>query len=124
MKQKSDSVAAINAYTYLNYSNVPLIDASLSINATLLKTNTLNGTVYGASLSRDLFSDKLYAQIEYRMVDYQFLRSASTLHQDIVDFNLSYMFSKKLFLSVDYELTKEDSGNKMNSLFMNLTRRF
>lgn len=124
MKQKSDSVAAINAYTYLNYSNVPLIDASLSINATLLKTNTLNGTVYGASLSRDLFSDKLYAQIEYRMVDYQFLRSASTLHQDIIDFNLSYMFSKKLFLSVDYELTKEDSGNKMNSLFINLTRRF
>lgn len=124
IKQKSDSIASINAYTYLNYSNVPFIDASLNINATLLKTNYMNGTVYGASLSRDFFSSKLYAELEYRMVDYQFRRSWSTLHQDIIDLNLSYMFSKKLMISADYEWTLEDSSNRSNSLFINLTRRF
>lgn len=123
-KQKSDSIASINAYTYLNYSDVPLIHASFNVNATLLKTNNLNGTIYGASLSRDLFWDKLYAEIGYRMVDYQFKQSDSTLHQDIFDLSLSYMFSKRLILSGDYEYTKEDTSNHMNSLFLNLTCRF
>ena len=124
MKAESDSIAAINGYTYLTYSNLPLIDADLSINATLMKTNYMNGTIYGATLSRDFLDNKIFLEIGYRFADSQFSRSESTLHQDIFDINLSYMFSKKLILSADYEYTKEDSENRQNSLFLNLTRRF
>lgn len=124
MKQKMDYDPAINAYTFLNYTNTPLINASMNINATLLKTNNLDGSIYGATLSRDFFSSKLFAEVGYRMVDYQFKRLDSTLHQDIYSLSLSYVFSQKMILSGDYEYTKEDTANDIHSLFMNLTYRF
>lgn len=123
IKGKSDSIAAINGYTYLTYSNLPLIDAALSINATLMKTNYMNGTIYGATLSRDFFGNKVYLELGYRFADSQFKRSVSTLHQDIYDASLSYMISKQWIISGDFEHSVEDD-NRINTLFVNLTRRF
>ncbi|WP_243347672.1 hypothetical protein [Parabacteroides sp. FAFU027] len=112
-----------NASTYLSFPDLPWIHASLMINATLLKTQYLDGTIYGASLSRDIIPGKLFGQLEYRLVDYQFNNSPSTLPQNIGEFSLNWQVAKRLMFSADYEFTKE-SGPNYHRIFLNLTQRF
>jgi hypothetical protein len=114
---------SLNINTYLNYSNVPILNISATINATMLETSYMNGRVYGITLSRDFIQGKLFTEFEYRMVDYTFLNGTSTLKQDIAELSLSWRLSKKLMISADYELSIED-GNNLHSVYLNLTKRF
>lgn len=121
--QKSDPVPSINANSYLNYSQLPLILTSVTVNATLLKTNYIDGMVYGISLSRDLISGKIYTSIEYRLVNYTYKSSSITLRQNIAELSLSWRIAKKLTLSADYEATYEKDNN-LGRIYINLTKRF
>ena len=121
--QKSDPVASINANSYLSYSQLPVLLTSLTINATYLKTNYINGMVYGALLSRDLLEGKIYTSLEYRMVDYKYVNSQIKLRQNIGELSVYWRIMKKLMLSADYEATYE-TGNNLQRIFLNLTIRF
>ncbi|NEW84061.1 MAG: hypothetical protein GZ094_17070 [Mariniphaga sp.] len=121
--QKSDPVPSINANSYLNYSLIPLILTSATINATLLKTNYIDGMVYGITLARDLLSGKIYTSLEYRLVNYTYANSHITLRQDIAELSVSWRIAKKLMLSADYEATYEKDNN-LGRIYLNLTQRF
>ncbi len=121
--QKSDPVPSINANSYLNYSQLPVVLTSATINATLLKTNYINGMVYGIMLARDLLSGKIYTSLEYRLVNYTYVNSHITLRQDIAELSVSWRIAKKLMLSADYEATYEKDNN-MGRIYLNLTKRF
>ena len=121
--QKSDPVPSINANSYLNYSQLPLILTSVTLNATLLKTNYIDGMVYGLMLSRDLFSGKVYTSVEYRLVNYTYKNSQIKLRQDIAELSLSWRIARKLTLSADYEATYEKDNNS-GRFYINLTARF
>ncbi len=121
--QKSDPTPGINANSYFNYSLVPFILASATINATLLKTNYIDGMVYGISLSRDFISGKLYTSLEYRLVNYTYKNKSISLNQDIAELSLSWRIAKKTTLSVNYESTFEKDNN-LGRLYLNLTQRF
>jgi len=114
---------SLNGYTYLTYSQIPLIDASITINATALKTSYVTGMIYGASLSRDFFNGKFYAELSYQKVNYTFTTTTQLL-QDIADVNLSWRFTRKLFFSMDVEAMKDTNSNLQGSLFFNITQRF
>jgi len=121
--QKSDPKPSIHASSYINYSQLPFIHVSTTINATKLKTAYLDGMMYGLQFSRDLISGKLSAELEGRYVDYQFLNSASTLQQKIGEFSLYWQIANKMALSVDFEETFE-KGTNYSRIFLNLTKRF
>jgi len=121
--QKSDPIPSINANSYLNYSQLPVILSSLTINATLLKTNYIDGMVYGMMLSRDLISGKVYTSVEYRLVNYTYINSQIKLRQDIAELSLSWRMTRKLSLSADYEATYEKDNNS-GRIFLHLTHRF
>ena len=121
--QKSDPVPSINANSYLNYSLLPLILTSVTLNATLLKTNYIDGMVYGVTLARDLLSGKIYTSLEYRLVNYTYANSHITLRQDIAELSVSWRIAKKLMLSADYEATYEKDNN-LGRIYLNLTQRF
>ena len=95
----------------------------MTVNATLLKTNYIDGMVYGISLSRDLISGKIYTSIEYRLVNYTYKSSSITLRQNIAELSLSWRIAKKLTLSADYEATYEKDNN-LGRIYINLTKRF
>ena len=114
---------SLNGYTYLTYSQIPLIDASITINATALKTSYVTGMIYGASLSRDFFNGKFYGELSYQKVNYTFTTTTQLL-QDIADVNLSWRFTRKLFFSMDVEAMKDTNSNLQGSLFFNITQRF
>ncbi len=109
--QKSDPTPSINAYSYLNYSLVPGILTSTTINATLLKSNYIDGMVYGVSLSRDIIYGQVYTELQYRLVNYTYKNSHLSLRQDIAELSLSWRIAKKLTLSADFEVTHETSSN-------------
>lgn len=114
---------SLNGYTYLTYSQIPFIDASITINATALKTSYLSGIIYGGSLSRDFFNGKLYAELSYQNVNYTFATTTQLL-ENIADLNLSWRITRKLFLSMNLEAMKDTNSNLQGRLFFNITQRF
>jgi len=114
---------SLNGYTYLTYSQLPVIDASLTISATALKTNYLNGMIYGASLSRDFFNGKLFAELSYQNVNYTFTTTTQLLENN-ADVDLSWRITRKLIFSMDFEAMKDTNSNLQGHLFFNITQRF
>jgi hypothetical protein len=115
---------SLNGYSYLTYTNIPWINASATINFTALRTSYVNGTIYGGNLSRDLYKGKIYADLSYRYVNYQFTNSAAPLKQNIGELSFSWRIKKKLMLSTDFEATFDSNSNLSGRLFLNLTQRF
>lgn len=121
--KKSDLTPSVNANTYLSYTELPWIKAYATLDVTYLKTSYFNGMVYGASLSKDLMDGKIYGELKYRMVNYDYTNSTSTLMQNIADCSISWRLAKKLMLSADVEGTLESNNNALR-IYLNLTRRF
>jgi hypothetical protein len=114
---------SLNGYTYLTYSQVPLIDASFTINATALKTSYLSGMIYGASLSRDFFNGRFYADLSYQNVKYTY-NTTTQLLENSTDIDLSWRITRKLIFSMDMEFLKDTNTNFQGHLFFNITQRF
>jgi hypothetical protein len=109
------SEESMNAISYLTYSKIPLIDASLTINGTALQTANISGFIYGASMSKSFIDDNLSLEFEYR--------KALIYSQDIAELSLSWNFSKGLIFSADFEATKEQ-GETAGRIFFNISKRF
>lgn len=123
---RTDTVASMNANGYLSYSRLPL-DITATLNATLFKTGYTNGTVYGASLSRDFFDGKLNTELQYRLANYNLTRGQA-FKQNIAELDISWQIAKKLYLSADIEATleKDVDGAPINSarIFLSISKRF
>lgn len=118
------STSSVNGNSYLTYTQLPFIDASFTIDVTLLKSDYLDGMIYGGALSRDFVNGKIFVELSYRYVDYTFVRTTSNLKQNIAALNLSWRIAKKLTLSADFEGTKDTSNNLDGRLFLNISQRF
>jgi hypothetical protein len=108
---------------YATYTRLPLIKASFSISANLMQTGYLDGQVYGARLTKDLAKGKLFAMLNYRMVNFDYVNTSSQLNQHISEIDLAYRFNKKLYLSVNFETTFQEENN-YNRVYLNLRRKF
>jgi len=120
---KSDPKASTNLYSYITYSNVPWINASATLSATLMKTSYINGSIYSLGLSRDIVPGKLYGGVSYRYVDYRFVNSETPLKQNMAEMDMTWRIMKKLSMSLNYEGTFE-KGRNYERIYVNLTQRF
>jgi len=111
--QTPTSKESMNAISYLTYSKIPLIDASVTVTGTALQTSNFSGFIYGASMSKEF--GNLSAEIEYR--------KALIFAQDIAELSLSWRLSKSLMLSTDFEATLEH-GETSGRVFLNISQRF
>ncbi len=105
------------------YTRVPLINASLTISGNLMQTSYLNGQTIGGRISKSVLKGKLYTSLNYRWVKFDYVKFSSQLKQHTSDLDLSYYFNKKLYLSVNYEVTFQDAHN-YNRLYLNLRKKF
>jgi hypothetical protein len=120
---KVDPRPSKNLYSYVTYSNVPWLNASATVSATILETTYLSGSIYSIGLSRDLIPGKLYGGLDYRHVNYKFLNSESPLVQNMAEMNMTWRILKKLSCSLNYEGTFE-KGRNYDRIYVNLTQRF
>ena len=108
---------------FATWTRVPTLNASLSISANLMQTSYLDGQVYGARLSKNLVSGKLYTMLHYRWVDFKYVNTLTNLQQHIGELDLSWQFSKKLYISANYEATFQEQ-QLFNRLYLNLRIKF
>lgn len=130
--------AAINAHSYLTYTNIPYINTAVTISATALKSYSVNTSMYDISLSRDIIEGKLSADLQYSLVNYNYndthnaktVSSSSimvfeglSLMQNIASLSFNWRLTKNLMLSADFEGTL-DVDNKYGRMFLNISQRF
>jgi len=120
---KQDPRPSKNLYSYVTYSNVPWINASATLSATLMETIYVNGSIYSLGLSRDIIPGKVSGGLGYRYVDYKFVNSESPLIQNMAEMDLTWRIMKKLSCSLNYEGTFE-KGRNYGRIYVNLTQRF
>jgi hypothetical protein len=120
---KNDPRATNTLNGNVTYTKIPLINSSLSMTANLMQTSYLDGQIYGARLSKDIIPGKLFGMLNYRWVQFDYTNTVTQLRQNIAEADLSYQFSKKLYLSVNYEATLQTNEN-FNRLYLNLRWKF
>jgi outer membrane receptor protein involved in Fe transport len=120
---KLDPRPSKNLYSYVTYSNLPWLNASATISATILETTYLSGSIYSIGLSRDLIPGKLYGGLDYRHVNYKFVNAEAPLVQNMAEMNMTWRIMKKLSCSLNYEGTFEKARN-YDRIYVNLTQRF
>ena len=120
---KLDPRPSKNLYSYVTYSNVPWLNATATVSATLLETSYLSGSIYSIGLSRDLIPGKLYGGLDYRHVNYKFVNSETPLVQNMAEMSMTWRIMKKLSCSLNYEGTFEKAKN-YDRIYVNLTQRF
>jgi hypothetical protein len=108
---------------FIAFNQLPWIKVSATLTANLLKTSYLDGQIYGIRLARDIIPGKMFAEVNYRYIDYKFLNSTSTLVQNIAQANISWQLKHKMSFSVDYELTLENV-NKYHRIYVSFSKRF
>lgn len=121
--RKDDPRPTMNANGNVTYSQVPGIGASVTLSATWLETNYLNGIVYGAGISKDIVPDKLSGGLKYRYVDYLYRSSEMALVQHVAEANISWTIYRKLLFSVYYEGTFEKEI-PYHRVYLNISQRF
>jgi hypothetical protein len=105
------------------WSKMPAINTTLSLTASILQTNYLDGQIYGARLSKYFLEDQLSTSASYRYGNFDYLNAFTNLVQHIAEIDLSYRATKKVFISLNLESTFQ-KDNQFNRLYMNLRRNF
>ena len=113
--QTPTSHESMNAMSYLTYSNLPWINASLTVSGTALRSVNQSGFIYGANMTKDFLQGKLALDVEYR--------KAQIFAQDIAQIGVLWRITNDLILSADMEATFEDSNTNAR-LFFNISKRF
>ncbi|MFH1118397.1 MAG: hypothetical protein V1775_01150 [Bacteroidota bacterium] len=121
--RKNDPKASENLYAYATYSQIPFIDVSATLSATLLSTSYLNGNIFGLSLARDLIRGKLSGGFTYRFIDYKYANSGYNQMQHTGEISLNWKIIKKLSCSFYYEGTY-DSRYLLNRIYVQLSKSF
>jgi hypothetical protein len=120
---RSDPHPSRNIYGYLTYYQVPGLLVSFTLTGTYLESAFMNGKIYGADISKDLFKGKFQTTIGYRYIDYTLPESKLSVLQNIGQMSIFWLFSKKMSFSANYEGTFE-KHDKYNRVYLQLRKRF
>ncbi len=120
---RSDPQPSKNIYSYFTYSQLPGLNASITVSGTLLGSSFLNGKMLAINVSRDFFQGKVQTILGYRYVDYNQAENLLDITQNIGEMNISWYFYNNMSLSVDFESTFEPK-NKYNRIYLQIRKRF
>jgi hypothetical protein len=121
--QKDVPRASINLHKYITISQVPGLRTSATLSAIWLQSPYLDGIIYGIRTGRDFLKGKLYSEIEYRMVSYNYTNIENPLDSKIAALQLTYRLTRKLSLSCQYE-GEFQTSNTYQRIYTNLIQRF
>jgi len=120
---KTDPKPSENVYGYLTYSQIGGTNFSATISGTYLKSSYMTGVIEGAGITHGFFTDKLFAELGYKYVNYNMPESSTKINQNVAELNISMPVAKKLFLSAYYEGTFEKS-DKYSRIYLQVRIRF
>lgn len=113
-----------NYVANLSITQIPKIQASINLNYNYMDTYYFNGSIWGASVNKDLFKGLISTEISYRKVDYSFInQEQGTLNQHIWGASLNLYGKKRTSLMLSYEGTIEPTV-QYGRYYLTLTQRF
>jgi hypothetical protein len=121
--KNSNSGDSRNLNGYISFYNIPAVKTSATISATYLESDYLTGKILNFNINRELFKGKLYTDLGYQFVNYQYTGNSVAFNQNIVNVSASWSVIKNLTLSVGFEETFE-SQNQSSRLNLQLRKRF
>ncbi len=114
--------SSYNLRPYLRLSSVPLLNASMMVSANWFETGFVTGKIFGIRMSRPLIKSVLQADLRYRLVLYDYVRSNVTSQQHITGLNLTWRIMKTLSLIGSVESGINNNGN--TRMYLKLIQRF
>ena len=118
-----DGKPTTNINGFFNFAQLPVLKLSTTLNVNSLKTSYVDGMIYGIRFDKDLLNGKMNWSLNYRYVDYTYLASSGKRIEHIGAIDLSYQFSRKFSMSVNYEGTFE-TQNIYHQIYCSLIKRF
>ncbi len=118
--QPSDPKPSKNFNGTLSYANIPFLDIVPSVSYIKIISSYLDGTIWGAGLSRNL-TDYLQISANYSNNKYVFL--FGDLKQNVISVDLSARIWNPFFLTLSYEGTFQDQST-WGRFLLDLTTRF
>lgn len=122
--QKSDRNVSRNFNAYLNVNRIPVLNARASFTANFLQTNFLNGRIFGARISKDIIKRKLDGDLYFRLVNYHYGSSETSIRQKIGGASLSLALMKNLTLYLYYEGTFDGRAPALQRFNSRIIQRF
>ncbi len=104
-KREGDFQPTQSLNGFVTFTRIPVLNASASLSANHLQTSYLIGNIYGIRFSKDFLEGQIYGSLNYKLMDYNYVRSESSLMQHVGSLSVSYRVNKNISLSTDYELS-------------------
>jgi hypothetical protein len=101
--QKGDPLPSRDAIVTLTEPEIPLIDLSAAVSYNKIIGSFLNGTVYGATLTKYIPFSFSSLSVGYQRVNYSFGTSASALTQNVGTVQASFRVIGQVFFNLYYE---------------------
>jgi hypothetical protein len=121
--QKDNPGVSKNLNTYVTVSRIPGLQIAATASVLYIQSAYLKGAIYGIRASRDIVKGKLFGELEFRTVRYNYKNVETPLNQSIFGANMSWRIKKLLSLSANYE--GEIQNSVVNSrIYTNLIQRF
>lgn len=109
---------------YVTYSNIPVIDGTISTKYNMNTSNYLKSNILSFRYSRYLIENKLNADFSYRIANFDYFNSfTSAYDQNYYGLNLSLNIKRKMYISVSGELSKGDQQDNYR-IYTKLIKRF
>ena len=121
--REDDTNKSDNIYAYATLSKIPKIGGRLNVSYNMNTSDYLTSNIASARYSRDLFENKLYADITYRMANYSYDNRDIDYNQNFYGLGLSYRISKTWQLSFSGEMSQFEDENSYR-FYTRLTKRF
>jgi hypothetical protein len=122
--QKDVGTTSKNFNSYLSFSSLPKIKASLSFNINYLQTSYLTSFTAGVRINKDIIPGILNGDFFFRYITYDYLSSEikSLQWNPGVDLNLS--LTRKLSFGVYYEGTLDKQNLNFHRINARIIQRF
>ncbi|MCE1199398.1 MAG: hypothetical protein LWW85_10555 [Marinilabiliales bacterium] len=121
--QSNDSKPTTNFNGYLSFSQLPFLQATLSLNANHLQTSYVKGNIYGLRIDKELLNGKLFWSLDYRYVDYLYPVTSQKLLEQIGETDFSLRISRKLSFSINWQGTFEKTET-YHQIYCSFIQRF
>jgi len=122
--QKSSANVSRNLNSFISVNRIGGINLRTSLRANFLQTNFLTSRIFGIRLSKDIIPRKLNGDFYFRVVDYNYKNSDTTVHQNIAGMSLSLRLLKKLTFYVYYEGTFDNQNPTFHRFNTKIIQRF
>ncbi len=109
--QSDNQNSSNNIHGFITFSRLPATGGRASLSYNRNTSNYLESNIGSFRYSRDLVENKLYGDLYYRFVHYQYNNLRDPLEQHYMGTNLTYHINRNLLLSISGEYTTYNEEN-------------